>query len=583
MLFSGAMRAFIVAGVVAALGGQAAADYKDDLKRVEGRLKTTPAGRGVDKAPAGGPGWCNPLTEKPYTGGFEISLDSYYGAPQTKGYALVEAARALCRNDPNEPVIHRAAQEVLQLWMNTYGLSGPDATESLRLTLDKSLNESSKKKLCDALELNAEIGGADRAFMATRRELFDCGGGISSVAGVSPMGALVPWLDSSAKEPDEVVRLAFVSKEVHAIDVATGDFKEKTLLAYAIGQFDFKALDAKKAIAMADVEPYKGNIYARVTIKETLGLTRLAMLNVEDEVKKKTEKDPDWKELIITAPQKGYSGWLAATAQYKAQLQKSAEFEQTAFGPSKKASAGCQKALKPDLVAVLKPLKKETATELVSEMNKSPIAGLLFRRFQACVAVDGDKSAAAEMTKIKGIRVMRGPRAAAYYAVMDALGKIRADRAKFSIEERDIPIERRDILERLTDDLARGHDATAYTVWEGKGVIKAMKKGADGINVVFAKDKQQIWSQTCKQLNRIVMFAADGRPIYDQSCTGKVISADVSPDPINVPEHLAEGLAPGKQVSFGVSNSQAKRISMPFEVYADKQGKKLIAYYGIGL
>jgi hypothetical protein len=32
-----------------------------------------------------------------------------------------------------------------------------------------------------------------------------------------------------------------------------------------------------------------------------------------------------------------------------------------------------------------------------------------------------------------------------------------------------------------------------------------------------------------------------------------------------------------------VSNSQEKRISMPFEVYADKKGKKLVAWYGIAL
>jgi len=215
-------------------------------------------------------------------------------------------------------------------------------------------------------------------------------------------------------------------------------------------------------------------------------------------------------------------------------------------------------------------------------MNAHPVAGLLFRRYQACVAGDGDKMAAAQMMKIAGIRVLRGPRAAAYYAALDALGKIRADRAKFSIKEKDLPFSRDDILARLTHELSRGI-RNGYDLQFEKGVVKSVKKAKDGLTVVFAQDKQKVWDQTCTQLQRIIMFANDGRPIYDQSCTGKMITADVSPSPINVPLDLADGVAPGKLVSFGVSNSAEQRISMPLEVYADKQGKKLVAWYGLRL
>ena len=582
------MRAVLVMGFLVAASSEAAADYKGDLERVAGEIKNTPPRPGVEQAaPASGarPAWCGPLTEAPYLGGMTSHLGSYYDDPVNKVYALVGAAEALCKNDTSQPVIKLATREIVQLWMNIYGLSAPDAVESLKITVAKGARDAGQKKACTALALDDEIGGAERAFIRAKRDLFDCPGSIDqriSSMGSSPMVALVPWLDSSAKAPDELVRLAFVSKEVDAFVNAKGDYRDKVLLGYAINQFDFKDLDPKAALHAVSNDPaLKGNAWAQVVVKETLGQTRLAMMAMQDEIKKKTDKDPDWKMLLITAPQQGYNDWLAASAKYKAELQRSAEFEQTAFGPSRKANAGCQKALKADLVPILKSLKRTTATEFLAEMNKHPVAGLLFRRLQACVAVDGDKMAAKEMLKINGIRVMRGPRVAAYYAVMDALGKIRADRTKFSVQESDIPIERQDILEQLTYDLARDATPTGYSVWDGKGVIKTMKKGKDGINVVFAKDKQQIWSQSCKQLNRIIMFANDGRPIYDQSCTGKVITADVSPDPINVPEHLAEGLAPGRQVSFGVSNSQDRRISMPFEIYADKKGKNLVGYYGI--
>ena len=68
-----------------------------------------------------------------------------------------------------------------------------------------------------------------------------------------------------------------------------------------------------------------------------------------------------------------------------------------------------------------------------------------------------------------------------------------------------------------------------------------------------------------------------------RKCKGGVQTVDVSPDPITVPPGLAEGLAPGRMVVFGVSNSGAKRISMPFLVYKNKQGKQLAAFYTIPL
>lgn len=576
-------------GLTIAVAGEASADYQGDLQRVAGEIKQTPPRPGVDQAPpASGarPAWCGPLTEAPYLGGLTSHLGSYYDDPKNKVYALVGAAEALCKNDTTQPVIKLATREIVQIWMNLNGLSAADAVESLKITATKGARDAGQKQTCDNLKLDDEVGGADRAFLRAKRDLFDCPGRSDdriAQMGSSPMAALVPWLDSSAKAPDELVRLAFVSKEVEAFMQATGDFREKTLLNHAIGQFDFKDLDPKAALYAVENDPaFKGNVWARVVVKETLGQTRLGLMAMNDEVKKKTDKDPDWKELLITAPQRGYRDWLAASAKYKAELQRSAEFEQTAFGPSRKAMMGCSKTLKADLAAVLKPLKRETAKDLIASINAHPIAGLLFRRYQACVAVDVDEMAAREMYRLEPIRVIRGPRMAAYYATIDALGKIRADRTKFALQESDVPFDREDILNKLAFSLFKD-GGTAYNVFDGKGVIKATKKGPDGINVVFAKDKQQVWSQTCKQLNRIVMFANDGRPIYDQSCTGKVVTADLSPDPINVPPVLAASIAVGRYVVFGVSNSAAKRISMPFEVYADKKGKNLVAWYGIEL
>ena len=543
-------------------------------------IKSTPPAAGVDKTTSTGPAWCAPLKESPRTYGFGGHLSSYYAAPGYKGYELFGAADALCHNDPKEPIIQQAATEIVQLWMNSTGLSQADAVESIKMWLDKD-HESLQKQICNALAIDDEVGGAERAFQLARRELFECGSGSNnqiSLTGPAPMQRLVAWLDSSAKEPDEIARLSYVFGESNAIAKAHDDYRTKSLVNYAVDQIDYKAFQPKAALALLDSAPYKDNAYARVVVKEAIGKTRLNVLAIEGEVQKLAAKDPDWKSILIDAPQKGAADWMAAAAKYKAELQRSADFEQKMYGPSKKAFADCEAPLKKDVAAVLKTLKRDTAKQLVEEMNAHPVAGLLFRRYHACVAGAGDPGVAAEMRRIKGIRVLRGPRAAAYYATIDAIGKVRADRAKFAIEEHDVGVSREDVLDKLAYDLQTEtkHPAPGggdYHIWEESGVVKSAAKGKDGLKVVFAVDKQQRYIETnCTTTNHIIMFDHDGQPIYYRKCKGSVQTVDVSPNPINIPLHLVEGVAVGKLLSFGVSNSQEKRISMPFEITPTRRG-----------
>src|SRR3954463_2111755 len=173
------MKSYVVACVVVgAVSSLAIADESDDrylanyrkydLPREAEHIKSTPPAPGVDKAPATGPAWCAPLTEQPRTYGFGGHLSSYYNSPQTHGYELFGAASALCHNDPKEPIIQKAATEIVQLWMNSSGLSAPDAIESIKMWLDKDGYEAEQKKLCDALALDSEVGGAERAFQQAR-------------------------------------------------------------------------------------------------------------------------------------------------------------------------------------------------------------------------------------------------------------------------------------------------------------------------------------------------------------------------------------------------------------------------------
>jgi hypothetical protein len=249
------MKAWLVMGVVVALTSEAAAQqdarerYKYDLKSLKDSLKSTPAARGVDKAPLGPPGWCGPLKEAPYGAGLGGHMDSYYQQPDQL-WKLAGAVGAICKNDPKEPLIQKFAQEILQVWMNKFGLNAKDAVESLKLVLDDPASDAGKKRVCGALTISDEIEGAEKIFMQARRTLFDCGGSSLNATGASPMVKMVPWLDSSAKQPDEMVRLAFVFFETEMIATANESFFEKALMAYPVGQMDYKSLDANKVLAL---------------------------------------------------------------------------------------------------------------------------------------------------------------------------------------------------------------------------------------------------------------------------------------------------------------------------------------------
>src|SRR4029077_15226568 len=73
-----------------------------------------------------------------------------------------------------------------------------------------------------------------------------------------------------------------------------------------------------------------------------------------------------------------------------------------------------------------------TATE-DKETLGGPIAALLFQRFVACTAVDENPVVAAHLRSIEQ-RQVRGPRAAAYYATLEAVGKLTANHPRFPVK-----------------------------------------------------------------------------------------------------------------------------------------------------
>jgi hypothetical protein len=564
-------------------------NYKISLRQMDEATTPMPTPEpGLETAPVRSPAWCTGPKAGKYTPG--EALDSTRAQlSQIDRYwmdALLGAAERLCDADLADPMTQRAGAFIEQHWINRMGLSSKDAVESIRLRLGKQAFEDGKTRLCSALTVSDEVAGPERKHMAARRDLFDCGGDSVQTVATAPMIELVAWLDASGTEPDEMVRLTYVAFEARAT-LGDEDYRNKTLPYYVMDQFDYKAFQPDKVLALLATEPYKGNPYAQAVAKEQLAAARRHIAAVEDEVKKRSSKDAEWKELLVTAPQGAFAAWSAVAAKWAGELMRSSEFEQEAYGPSRKALAGCVAPLKKDLETVLRSLKRDTVEEFKQQINDNMVAGLLLKRYVVCQAAAGEPMVASGFRKhLDGIRVTRGPRVAAYFAALDALIKIREDRAKFPVEPHNLPFDRSELLDELASDIlsSKKYDTVGFTDVQ-KGVVKAVKKGPKGVTVSFNPARRQIYTESCTTTNRIVMFDHSGNPIYYRNCKPTGLQwIDESPDPILIAGDLAEGITAGKTLVFAVvPYNYGDRMAMPLELYADKTGKKLVGFFGLVL
>ncbi len=576
---------------VSATVAHAQRDERPDFV-VLGKIPMPAPEPGVDQAKPMAPTWCATFKDPDgYTvNGLRRTIEN---APERNITGLVEAAYIACKW-PKEPAVQHGVAVIAQHWMNNTGLSQKDALDAIVLRFDEARFAADREKLCKALAVSDEEEGEEKVFMIARRQLFGCdgrrmpmwltnerltfhGGGME----------LTPFLDSGTQEPDEVVRIAHVLSRTFYVLESKNDYFAKYLANYAVDQVDLAGLSEPAARALLSQNPYKDNIYARAVLVESAGLARLAAARVKAEVDAKA-KDADWKEILITAPQRGLEEWNKATGPWKEQLARSVAFEKKFWGPSKKALQGCWPQLRKDFIEVMKSMpKRSTEPEFFESMNE-PVPALLFGRLAACAAIDEEKPYALQLlTLSRDVRYSRGPRAAAYFAAIAALTQIKADRTKFPLERNDINFYSRNwVYERA---MSYPSEKTIKEIgWHGdagEATVASVKKEKDGVLVTFVKTKTQVMSTNCTTTNRIVTFEHDGDPIYARNCknTG-MVTVNTTPMPIKVPEAWAEGIKAGAIVKFEATPDYhtGKRWGMPVTVYADKTKKKLVNYYGLG-
>jgi hypothetical protein len=600
-----ALCALLVAGSTArAMPAPARAEIEHELG------PPTPPGPGLDRAQIHGIPWCGSMHERdPEWWMYVVDDLQQYRNNRHYQVRLFHLARVVC-SAPDDPLAQRIATEVLQMWINETGMAARDAVESLALRADKGGFQGERTALCDAIKPKGDDPRQERhALAAARFQLFGCRRDDPLWMQREDVEHLGPFIDRGSAARDDLAHLAWVLHRQHK-DLEEG--VDDALIGYAIDQFDFHAVSADAALHQLDAAPLRGSRYARVMVLESLGRAQLITARIEALVAKRAS-DPEWKEMLITAPDRGSAAWNAAAERDKAALARSDEFDRKLREGGD--THGCQAALRADFLAVVKPLKHEDLPTLEAAMSDHPLAGLLAKRFARCLMVDGDRYAQfvgsvllQEVTS--AVRVIPGPRTAAYYAVLDARAgqrdrsgdeeggsrsRSRRHRAPRPLGFADSPS---GVISRLTEVFQS--EEQRYQANSGdfvSGVIKSVGKGKAGVHVVFVKKKQLSRDQVCRETSKIdSQDPRTGKITYRKVCHDTAAKmVEVGPDPVDVPVELADGLQPGRYAEFsGISIDGTLRLGLstklPLEVYRGVQkdkddnngetGKHLIALYG---
>ena len=561
------------------------------LKKDAAELEVKPED-GAEKVGPLAPKWCKGATEEP-EGGVEglrkiaRNIKSFNEGRYFSFSAALYAADAMCIAPDNDDV-KKLAGALIQSLVNSVGYSSEEAIADLTARLDEEGLKKSKKALCAELGVDEEALGAEKTFGETRRTFFGCSPSTddkvesaqwTSGGGQFGFTKIFWYLDTDVQPASELVRLAYLLDTVRP-PADDSSYKAPVAAQYAWLQLDMKAFDPERLKKEMAEPPFKDNVYARLTLSESVAQYQRNARAFEAFVKK-TAKDDDWKNIITRAPEKAVKEWTADFAKYKDAVQDARDFEGKLFAPSLKAGKGCSAKLRPAFAKYLKSIKAKPA-EFDTAVAGDAVGSYLLQHLVACEEVEGNAGFAALLRRVseKG-RLARGPRLAAYYGAVEAVGTAKADRPKFPIEPNQLwSPAARDIEERAGE--ASKEQVTLAD--DGASIVKSVSKTPKGTKVVFITQTYQYMSQTCTPTNRIYRINSSGVVEYYSNCkdAGLKTGSEHVKD-IVVPNEFAAGIAPGRYVEFTGDFGGPNAAHYPIFVYADKSKSKLVNWRGFGL
>jgi hypothetical protein len=546
---------------------------------------TVPPADGVARVEPRAPGWCDKLPAGELdtsrmiwaTSGMQALVEERYWWATTR-----EILGPLCGN-PDDPNVRQQTAYFYQWWVNKTGMPPEELDGLFRYfgsfpTGDGALYATAQTEMCAAFPAaSAEASDRDQLLARATRASLGCSDSAGTpywVAGGS--GDDLWWhLDAAAEAPSQLLR-------AYAVLGCLWDhetIEDRHLGNYAACGADGRDLDA----AALEREIADWHELAQAHARMTVAAARKVTARYQAVARARADADPAWQELLYDAPARGWKAWEAAYAAERDAVDAARAYEARYFGPSRKAARGCWDEAWGNLT---RHAAKAGAKDLpgAKAAMTDPIGTILLEHVTACADAEGWESRATLYGQLfEHARPARGPRHAAYYAMIDALSEILADRERFTFDTGWLgglftarsPIARSGGGSVDALDLARDDQG---------GVVKKVKKVKGGVIVEYKSEKWKDAIYSCTRTDRIQQLRPDGTVIYEEDCTyqGSRWVEDTH-DPIFVPGDLADGIEPGRFLRASISweKEQDAAKALPVEVWADKERETLVAYLGV--
>jgi hypothetical protein len=525
--------------------------------------------------------WCDLVPATQNTGrSLYRSMTSAVERGWSMGH-IPQIAANLCIN-PSDPQYREQAGYFLQAWVNMSGLSPKRMHEHIKLRLRADEWEKQRQAHCKTLEVSSEASETDKVLGTARRQLFGCHNDDAPVwFGGRPdyysMDEVVDELDRTGERPSQEL----VAYRVQlCVNPKTDGFPADEMIRFAACRVDLDALSEKALEAEARKAGY--NDFALAVMRENQAFARLHVARFQAQADALAAKDKDWKALFAV-PAVAQKQWEKTWTRHEKALRAAAAYEATYYGPSRKAARGCGDELRGHLRDYLRSSRPKDADSARAAVTDEVGVQLLVR-LAACELAEGNKMAARSLSQLADkARASRGPRAAVYYAMVEKLAEIKADRARF-------PVGPADLGHSPKIPLARHVHMQTINIpgEEDKGVVASVKAEGNGVVLTFKKERWKEPAQICEDTSKIWRIDESGRVLYFKKCRANGFETmEHTAKTIWVPKVHAAGIKAGSFVRFEFAYGEQAPgnalFGMVREVYASKKQNKLVNFYGLEL
>lgn len=497
---------------------------------------------------------------------------------------LVTSLHYMCIN-PDDENYRIQTGSLVQGWINLTGLGKDDAMASLSQRVQKDQWDKYRQQTCEKFtNTDAEASEEAKYVNGAMSASLGCGDAVNFWMvpyDINSYSKLEWYLDKRARLDSQLLT-AYMARACFGVSEVPDENSPQALVKWATCSHDALALDLDDLEKELDDGGY--NDYAKIYGKELVASTLAFANDFRKVVDALGDKDEAYTKILVDAPTTAWDKWVELYDDHKDAIEDANKFEDALFGASRSAVNGCRDTLRENFMEFIEE-KDPTSVSGFEQVATDDIGTILLDRLAACEIASGNiNHGSMYQSLLKKGRNLRGPRYAAYNAMIQATQEVKADRPRFPIETSMLWGKPRSPLFEAAWEKS-GVSSTPNLSIDSKGIVKSTEKVSDGVLVTFKAEAYQAMEQRCVETDKIWRIDENLKIHYFMDCKDLGMKTyERKADPVVIPEETAEGIEEGvlAYILGDVTQSSSAQAwkGFPVSAYADEGRGALLSAYG---